>query len=453
MSESVSKKGPGHSFAAFLGLIIAVALSLQPQQSLSASPTENTATSAISTTDRESALQQIKAALTKGYFDRAKLSLVLQKMEAAERSGRYEIADPRKFAELLTSDMQVVTGDTHLYLNFQPEWYRAALIPPDPNSIALENAADVKHSRAFNHGLAEMRILPGNVRYLRIVGFFWVDGETVNVMDSAMRFLKGGRAIIIDLRSNRGGETNAAHYLLGHFFEPDELMMSVISTGKEDVQVRASPYLKSERLRGIPLYVVVNKRTRSAAEAVAYTVRQFKLGEVVGERTEGAAHFSEDAAIAPFYRLSVPSGRTEDPITHADWEGIGVAPTIAAKSWEALDVAYSHSLKKLIASAANGEEKNFLVWAIDGLAAKTAELAPNRAQLSSFAGKYGAASIVLREDGLWYIAPNGAEIKLKPLGQTNLFEDESDDTLRVRIGADALDVLRPIPELNRHYSR
>ncbi|MEO8344276.1 MAG: S41 family peptidase [Betaproteobacteria bacterium] len=454
MSGSVPRKYQARSAAAFVGSILAVSLSLLPHQNLSASPkASDAATSAFSKTDRESSLQLIKDALTEGYFDRTKLSLVLQKIEAAARSGRYETTDPRTFAQLLTADMQMVTGDTHLYLNFQPEWYRATLTPPSPNSISLENAADVKHSRDFHHGLTEMKTLPGNVRYLRIVGFFWVAGETVNVMDGAMRFLKGGRAIIIDLRSNRGGETNAAHYLLSHFFEPDKLMLTMLSTGKADVQVRASPYLKSTRLKGIPLYVLVNKRSRSAAEAVAYTVKQFKLGEVVGERTEGAAHFSEDAAIAPFYRLSVPSGRTEDPISHTDWEGTGVAPTIASTSLEALDVAYASSLKRLIASATDPEEKNFLVWAHDGLAAKTTELVPHRAQLSSFTGKYGAASIVQREDGLWYITPSGAEKKLKPLGKANLFEDEEDDTLRVSIGADALDVLRPIPELNQHFAR
>jgi hypothetical protein len=280
-----------------------------------------------------------------------------------------------------------------------------------------------------------------------------VDGETVGAYDSAMRFLKGGRAIIIDLRGNRGGETDAAHYLLSHFFEPGALMLTMVSAHQPDVQVRASPYLANPRLMGIPLYVLVNASSRSAAEAVAYTVEQFKLGEVVGERTEGAAHFSDDTAVAPFYRLSVPTGRTEDPVSHGDWEGVGVTPTIAATSSDALDVAYAKALEGLLAAKPDAEERNFLAWAQEGLAAQSMRFGPDRAYLSKFAGKFGAAAIMLGDDGLTYVSPGGSRRNLKPLGKSGLFEDEEDETFRVRIGPGGLDVLRPIPDLNQHYDR
>jgi len=44
----------------------------------------------------------------------------------------------------------------------------------------------------------------------------------------------------------------------------------------------------------------------------------------------------------------VPSGRPINPITHTDWEGVGVAPDIKASAKNALDVAQITALKALI---------------------------------------------------------------------------------------------------------
>ena len=221
------------------------------------------------------------------YFDQAKLALVFARLESAKNSRRYETADPVKFAQLVTEDMQAASKDTHLYLSFNPGWYRSAVAPEDPARTAEQNAYEENIARITNFGLSETRILTGNVRYLRIDGFSWIEKEAVPTFDAVIDFLKGGRAIIIDVRNNRGGDTNALYYLMGHFFKPDDLMLTWIAPGKPDMQVRASPFLRSS-LVGIPTYVLVNARSRSAAEALAWTVKQFKIGDVVGEI--GRAH-------------------------------------------------------------------------------------------------------------------------------------------------------------------
>lgn len=406
---------------------------------------------AMTAATRDAALQAIKARLLRAYIDPDRVPALLARLDSSK--ARYRTNDPARFAALITQDLQAFAKDTHLYLRFEPEWYRAALAPPDQAAIAASNAFEAKHARDFNHGLVETRLLPGNVRYLKIVGFFWNSAETARAYDDAVRFLKGGRAMIIDLRSNQGGDTNALDYLRSHFFAPDALMTTLVTPGSPDVEVRSQPDLPSGRLSGIPLYVLINHRSRSAAEAFAYTVRQFKLGELVGERTEGAAHFSDDTAVPPYFRFSVPLGYTQDPVDKRDWEGIGVAPTIAVAAPDALATAYDLALSRLLPLTSDGIEKDFLVWARDGLAAQRTSPTPTLAEIAALAGQYGAAKIELRGSALWLIRPDREPRQLKPLGGAGWFEAEDDDTFRVKISEDGLYLLRPGTPLTLDYPR
>jgi C-terminal processing protease CtpA/Prc len=62
-----------------------------------------------------------------------------------------------------------------------------------------------------------MKVLPGNVRYIDVIGFFWGGKKTAEVYDSAARFLRDGDAAVIDLRHNGGGSPDAVQYLISHF--------------------------------------------------------------------------------------------------------------------------------------------------------------------------------------------------------------------------------------------
>ncbi len=400
---------------------------------------------------RALALGSIAARLRKTYLYPALVPKILAKLNAS--AARYATDDPVLFARMITDDMQAVSGDTHLYLNFEPGWYAASRAAPTPGKVAADAALAISEARDFNHGLAETRILPGNVRYLRLDGFFWVGPESARAYDSAMRFLRDGKAIILDLRGNGGGDTAAAYYLLSYLLAPGAPIVREVSPGARDRQVRASLRLPGRRLSDLPLFVLVNGHSRSAAEAVAYTVREFRLGAVVGERTAGAAHISDDTAIAPFFRFSVPIRRTVNPVSGTDWEGVGVAPTVSTSSRGALDTAYGLALTALLRSTRDAEKRAFLVWAQQGVLARLAGRPPDGAELPALAGKYGPAEVEFRDDALWLHRPDRTDLKLVPIGPDGLFEAEEVDTLRVRIGKRSLDVLRPLAVLDEHYER
>jgi len=431
--------------------LIAVALlGARPAIAAPSDSTEISRSQTLTAAARQSALEAIQTRLRKSYLYPDLVPKILAKLQASQ--ARYATSDPALFASRITEDMQAVSKDTHLYLNFEPSWYQASLASPDAAQVAAENAFEIEDARNFNHGLTEMRILPGNIRYLKVDGFAWIGSESATAYDAAMRFLKDGSAIIIDLRSNGGGETEASNYLLSHFFAPDALMLTVISPGQGNQEVRSQKQLPAGRLKDVPLFVLTNGRTRSAAEAVAYTIQQFRLGEIVGERTQGAAHISDDTAIAPFFRLSVPISYTVNPVSNADWEGVGVTPTVAAESAMALDTAYDLALARLLRTTTNSEKRNFLLWAQQGLTAHRTGAPPTKEALFRLTGRYGSASLEFQDGALTLVRAGRKPVKLMPMGSDGLFESDEDDTLRVKISKRALDVLRPVPSMNEHYA-
>ena len=82
----------------------------------------------LTTATRDAALQAIKARLTRAYIDPDRVPAILARLDSSK--ARYRTDDPTRFAALITADMQAVANDTHLYLRFEPEWYRAATAPP-----------------------------------------------------------------------------------------------------------------------------------------------------------------------------------------------------------------------------------------------------------------------------------------------------------------------------------
>ncbi len=403
--------------------------------------------------DRTAALERIKAEIGTTYVFPERRGPAIDRLAAAAAQGRYDTADPVVFAERVTEDLTAATRDTHLYLQYDPAWFASASLPAEPGEDARQIAIEAEIARHTNHGLAEMRILAGNIRYLRIEGFPWVEDETGPAYDGAMRFLKGGRAIIIDLRGNGGGWIQASKYLISHFVDADALIATFHRPNGETDQYRAADYLPSGRIQGPPIYILIDRRSRSAAEMVAYTFQQYRLGELIGARTEGAANISDDFAVAPGFRLSVSTGRTVQPISGTDWEGAGVAPTVEADPAQALEIAQLRAIDRLLPTTPDGVPRYQLLWSRPALEAALNPVTLDDRALRAFAGTYGEASIRFRDHALWLHRPDRPPNRLSAMNRDGLFQAIDNDTLRVRITPDVLEVLRLDPAWSTQYRR
>jgi C-terminal processing protease CtpA/Prc len=77
-----------------------------------------------------------------------------------------------------------------------------------------------------------------------------------------------------------------------------------------------------------------------------------KRATVIGERTWGGAHPSRPYRLGEHFFAVIPSKRSISPITHANWEGEGVKPDVAAKVDDALANAKDLMARQLQGSVA-----------------------------------------------------------------------------------------------------
>jgi hypothetical protein len=433
-----------------------IPLAQTPALAQRAAPTAVARSEALTTLtaeQRRAAVEAIIAAVREKYVFPDRVPAIEARLRAALTGGRYDTDAPGTFAERVTEDLRESSRDGHMYLNVDPAQYALARqatgdLEEDPAMAAYWR----RLAERSNHGLREMRILPGNLRYLRVAGFTWVDDESGAAYDAAARFLRDGDAIVIDLRGNGGGSHGAVRYLISHFLAPGTLELTLTQSGETPVQSRALDYLPAGRLTGRPLYVLIDGRTGSAAEAFAYDVQQFRLGQLIGAKTAGAANNNGFTPIAPGFMLSVSFGRPVHPVSQSNWEGTGVSPDVAVAPEQALETAQSLALAALEGRAgADPADRADWAWARTGIEARLHPVAVPAARLQPLAGSYGRNRIVLRDGSLWLERADRPATRLIPMTGDGLFAVEGyDDALRLRLTGPAMEMLwvdEPAPRI------
>ncbi|MFA4938828.1 S41 family peptidase [Brevundimonas sp.] len=396
-------------------------------------PVAATAQPELSATQRAAVLTAIRQAVQSSYVFPDRAPAILARLDTAQAAGRYDVSSPNELAGLLSGDLRESSQDGHVYLEYAPDRFAAASAgSAAPQALSRIDAAA---ARRDNHGLTAIEILPGNVRYLKIGAFHWVSDETGQAYDDAMRFLKGGDAVIIDLRGNGGGSPEAVQYLVSHFLKAGTLEITFLKAGQEPVQTRALDYLPAGRLTNTPLYVLIDQASASAAESFAYDVQQFKLGRLIGAGTAGAANNNDFFPIAPGFMLSLSVGRPVHSVSGGNWEGVGVAPDIATPSAQALDAAHAEALRALLSKATSNAAKADYAWALTAVEARLNPPAIDADILQSAPGAY-RNYVVTMEDGALVVARPGhplwpAPRKLQPLTADGLFAVEGLDILRI----------------------
>ena len=381
--------------------------------------------------DGRAAAESIRKLLNEQYVLtelRPKFDAILAKGIA---DGRYDVAEPDELVKRINTDLAKVTPDKHLGVMYDPEQARQlADAPPGAGADdAPPSAEEVAAADRRNHGLVEMKVLPGNIRYLKSDGFVWAGQPSERAYADAMRFLAGGDAVIIDRRPNGGGSPDAVRYMVSHFMEPNKPLMTFhMGSNKTDTTATLAT-LDAPRMVGKPLFVLAGPGSASAAEEFLGHVSGYKLGEIIGQTSAGAGFRNEFFPVPGGLVISVSVGRAVLASTGKDWEGVGIKPTTEVALDKALDVAQLHALRKLAATAQPARKKE-LDAAATLLAAKIDPVTP-ALPLSAYAGSFGPRSIAAKEGKLVYHGPTGHKFNMIALGQ-NEFTLEEDPTLRIK---------------------
>jgi hypothetical protein len=411
------------ALAALTALLLAGAASADPL-----TPAQNRA-----------AVDQSLALVTKDYVFPEKRAAIVAEIKKHEAEGRYDIANPAQFAEVLADDMIAAAHDKHMWFRYDPDDYKALSAPKAENAPggAARAYFDDTVGRE-NQGYGEMRILPGNVRYVKVTGFDWDGAPTRRAAADAARFLAGGDAIIIDISGNGGGSAEAVQALVSYLLPPDNRVLMTFHDALTNTSstTRVLDKLEGPRLTGKPVYVLISNATGSAAEEFAYHIRNFHIGTLVGTTTGGAANNDTIFPIAPYFTQSISTGRTEHPVTHTNWQDTGVPPDIKAPPETALPVAEEAALKFLLANPAAPHRADYQ-WALEGAQAEMHPMVLDAAALAAFAGQYeGDRKIWIADGRVYYRRGDREPTTIIPLGD-DLFAFRNTDASRLHFKREA----------------
>ena len=106
------------------------------------------------------------------------------------------------------------------------------------------------------------------------------------------------------------------------------------------------PYVQGPRYIGKPLFILTSRHTHSAAEVLAYDLKNAHIATTVGERTSGDATSAKgEIDLGHGFSTFVANGQLRSPITNGNFYQAGVQPDVATPPTEALVTAYVLALK------------------------------------------------------------------------------------------------------------
>lgn len=131
----------------------------------------------------------------------------------------------------------------------------------------------------------------------------------------------GAKKLIFDVRYNPGGYAHEMVELLDYLLPEGDLFRTVRFDGKENVDTSDENYLD------MPMAVLVNANSYSAAEFFAAALQEYEAAVIVGEQTVGKGYFQAAFVLKDGSSLSLSIGEYYTP-KGVNLAGIGITPDV-----------------------------------------------------------------------------------------------------------------------------
>ena len=277
------------------------------------------------------------------YFDRDVALRVNESLREQLSLGQFAPVDSAEnLAELLTEHLRALTSDKHLGV--------IHISPADETRLSTDAKQQSRQLRARrqNYGAEHIQILSGNVGYLNFTTFYRLE-EAREAIEAAMASLRYADALILDMRSNRGGNPGSVALLASYLFEsPEKLLFDIVPRDGETKSYYTESVPESHRDARRPVFVLTAANTFSAGEGLAFILQDLGRVEVVGEVTAGAANPGRGYPVNAYFEVLVPNSQVRSAVTGQNWEGVGVIPDIPTTEEQALEVAHRQALQRLL---------------------------------------------------------------------------------------------------------
>ena len=201
----------------------------------------------------------------------------------------------------LTDVAGLVKGEEHTYVTL------TVLRQGESHSLSVQR-------RKVQTVVATYEMLPDNIGLITIENF---DDRCAEESIAAIEALleEGAQKLIFDVRHNPGGYAHELVALLDYLLPEGDLFRSVRYDGKENVDTSDADCLE------IPMAVLVNGDSYSAAEFFAAALQEYEAGIIVGEKTVGKGYFQTTHRLSDGSAVSLSTGKYYTP------KGISLAET------------------------------------------------------------------------------------------------------------------------------
>lgn len=253
---------------------------------------------------------------------------------------------PPELAEVLTETFSSLTHDSHLRLDHDPA--RAS----GGDDIEELMRRHFEGARRNNFGFIKAERLAGNIGYLLIREFPPTE-VAMTIAIGAMAFVANTQALIFDIRGHKGGSPEMIQLLISYLVnEEPRPLTGIYSRATDQIETyQTLTEIPGKRMPEVPVYILVDQQTHSAAEAFAYDLQALKRATIIGTRTRGGAHLVDFIPLKGMFVFMLPIARAINPITNGNWQGTGVIPDVETTPDRALEFAHGEALRELLASA------------------------------------------------------------------------------------------------------
>ena len=177
--------------------------------------------------------------------------------------------------------------------------------------------------KKFSVVVASGELIGDGIGYVRIENFDErCAQETQAAIESVLQ--QGAKKLVFDVRNNPGGYKRELVKVLDYLLPEGEIFHTVNYQGKEEITTSDAACLD------IPMAVLVNAQSYSAAEFFAAALQEYDKAVVVGEQTVGKGYFQETYKLCDGSAVSLSVGKYYTPKGVNLVEAGGLTPDVPA---------------------------------------------------------------------------------------------------------------------------
>ncbi|WP_187696590.1 S41 family peptidase [Xanthovirga aplysinae] len=203
----------------------------------------------------------------------------------------------------------------------------------NPNSINFIQSfsAYIENFKHVNEAISYGTIKSENIGYIKISTFTpTLSLSDFEVIDKVLSNLSTTEGIIVDLRSNSGGEFAHHHAVLSRFIDKQLVSMKLQSRNGPNhddfgpyIEGVISPQGPYQYVN--PVVILTNRRTASASELFTMALKDLENITVIGDTTAGSIGYFIGRELPNGWVYSITTALTSDR-NGISYEGMGIPP-------------------------------------------------------------------------------------------------------------------------------